>query len=507
MPAQSSYWRLGIATRLHLVAACSAMAVAILALASLHFATVTKTAANRVYHDGFAAIESTARLQALLEQHRRIVETAPAEVDRKRLEASQRAMIEKSSQLTALLNDLIRSRSEPLADALEVQLHEEVPQLISRAQEVLFFAYNFAQDKAIESAGDYARFANQLQDTIRAYRMQRMKVADEAVSSLFDGARSLILWVSCSAFVAFVLIGPLGLTITRRVLVRLDRITQYMTRLAEHDVSADVPSRGDGDEVGDIARAVQVFKEDAVELLQRKAELEQVNLRLDVALNNMTHGLCMFDAERKLIICNARYATMYGLPEYLWKPGTALEDILRHRISHRTQRGTIEDAMREVSDLATTRSSSYTEELPDGRTIVISHQPMPEGGWVAVHEDVSDRRRTEARIAHLAHHDQLTNLPNRVFFREELDRILQRMRQDEKFALLCLDLDGFKGVNDSLDIRSATPCCRRSDSGCAAAFRGTASSRGLAATSSPSSSPASSAWKKAASWHGTSSTR
>jgi len=185
--------------------------------------------------------------------------------------------------------------------------------------------------EALESATDYAQFADQLQGTIRAYRMQRMKGADEAVSSMLDGAQSLILWVSCSAFIAFVLIGPLGLTITRRVLVRLDRITQYMTRLAGHDVSADVPSRDDGDEVGDIARAVQVFKEDAVELLQRKAELEQVNLRLDVALNNMTHGLCMFDAGRKLIICNARYAAMYALPEHLWKPGTALEEILRFK--------------------------------------------------------------------------------------------------------------------------------------------------------------------------------
>ena len=73
-----------------------------------------------------------------------------------------------------------------------------------------------------------------------------------------------------------------------------------------------------------MARAVQVFKDNAVELLERKIQLEQVNLQLDVALNNMTHGLCMFDGSQRLIICNGRYGSMYALPEYLTKPGTTL---------------------------------------------------------------------------------------------------------------------------------------------------------------------------------------
>ena len=90
------------------------------------------------------------------------------------------------------------------------------------------------------------------------------------------------------------------------------------------------------------------------------------------------------------------------------------------------------------------------EELPHGRVIAISRQPMPDGGWVAVHEDVTDRRRAEARIAYIAKHDQLTGLPNRVLFREQFDEALRVSRPGKKVALHCLDLDGFKGVNDSL---------------------------------------------------------
>jgi diguanylate cyclase (GGDEF)-like protein len=86
----------------------------------------------------------------------------------------------------------------------------------------------------------------------------------------------------------------------------------------------------------------------------------------------------------------------------------------------------------------------------DGRIIAISQQPMPDGGWVAVHEDVTERRRAEAKIAYLARHDTVTGLPNRVKFREHLEQNFANLREEQKFAVLCLDLDHFKQVNDTL---------------------------------------------------------
>jgi diguanylate cyclase (GGDEF)-like protein len=450
MHVPSTNHRLGIATKLYCVAALSVAAVAFLVLVSLHFAGVTDSAADRLYHDGFEAIESSARLQALLEQHRRIVESSPAEVDRKRLEASQRAMIEISSQLSALVNELTRRNNGPDADAIEQRIANDIPELIRRGQDVLFYAYNFAQDKALEATVSYAAVADRVQDLIREYRSDRMKTADQAVSRLLESARGLVLWVSAGALAVFVLIGPLGLTITRGVLRRLGRITTSMVRLAHHDTTLAVPSRADRDEVGDMARAVQVFKENAIELLQRKTELEQVNRRLDVAINNMSHGLSMFDASMHLIICNERFRTMYGLTAELVKPGTPLRDILSYLIENGSIKTSLDEALLETSRQADDGIDSYLSELPGGRVIATSHQRMSDGGWVAVHEDVTDRRRAEARIAHLAHHDQLTDLPNRTYFLQELDLAVQGLRRGKKFAVLCLDLDRFKGVNDSL---------------------------------------------------------
>ena len=97
------------------------------------------------------------------------------------------------------------------------------------------------------------------------------------------------------------------------------------------------------------------------------------------------------------------------------------------------------------------KAATYFQDLPDGRTFAVSHQPVAEGGWVATYEDISERRRAEARIAHMAHHDALTDLPNRVLLRERMEDAVARLRHDDNgFAILCVDLDGFKGVNDTL---------------------------------------------------------
>jgi len=442
--------RVGIGTKLNLVAILSAIAVAALAVASFHFSRVTDRAANQLYHDGFEGVESSAQLLSLLEQHRRLVESAPAEVDRKRLAASQRVMIEKGSQLLTLLNTLRQHHLDADADAIEEDIAVDIAPLVEGGQGVLFYAFNFAQDKALEQAEEYSRIADRLQKKIQLYRARRMELADAAVQRLREAGQALILWVTLSAVTAFMLIGPLGLTITRSVLARLDRITAYMMRLAGSGAAEEVPSRGDHDEVGDMARAVQVFKENAAELLHSKAQLERVNVQLDVALNNMMHGLCMFDADKRVIVCNGRYGEMYGLDAELMKSGTPLKAILERRKACGTLGESVEDALKESSYLASKSVSSLTKELPDGRIIAISHQPTETGGWISVHEDVTERRRAEARIAHLARHDQLTGLPNRTFFREGLEEALHRLRRGARFALFCLDLDGFKGINDSL---------------------------------------------------------
>ncbi|HEV7277930.1 MAG TPA: PAS-domain containing protein [Devosiaceae bacterium] len=180
--------------------------------------------------------------------------------------------------------------------------------------------------------------------------------------------------------------------------------------------------------------------------------LANQNMRFEAAVNNMSQGLCMFDSEERLVICNAPYAAIYTLPPELVAPGTTLTEILEYRFEH----GSVPKLGREAyvssrRKLVTDRSAAKEDvEMEDGRIIAIQHHPMADGGWVATHEDITEQRQIEARVRHLARHDALTDLPNRVLLREEMEKLEARIQRQECVAVFCLDLDHFKSVNDTL---------------------------------------------------------
>ena len=312
---------------------------------------------------------------------------------------------------------------------------------------------------------------------------------------------------------------------------------------------------------------------------ESQRRLEQERHRLDTALNNMTQGLVLYDASARVVVCNQRYIDMYGLATEVVKPGSRFRDIIRHRKETGSFKGNVEEfvstVLRNVDQGEVTNSIL---ESADGRAVHIVNRPMPQGGWVATMEDiterrnlererdrnhafllqiidhipsqitvkdardrryllvnrvaeaqfglprsaiigrtaadifpkasaniitddddrtlqsegglfldehawesqglgerfitskrisirdpngearyiinvvddVTDRRRADEKIAHLAHYDALTDLPNRVLFREQVERELRRTGRGEEFALLYIDIDEFKGINDSL---------------------------------------------------------
>ncbi|HEY4010685.1 MAG TPA: PAS-domain containing protein, partial [Acidobacteriaceae bacterium] len=193
--------------------------------------------------------------------------------------------------------------------------------------------------------------------------------------------------------------------------------------------------------------------DDVTELRRAELSLTVERSRLSAALENMSQGLAMFDAERNLIVCNARYAEVYGLPFDLIKPGMSQADVLRLHVSHGVWTGGDPDAYvrNEILVASDREEGNSIRELPDGRVIAVNRRPTPGGGWVSTHEDITERRRMEAKVAHMARHDALTDLPNRHSFREEMDAALDRLnRTGETTAALCLDLDNFKAVNDTL---------------------------------------------------------
>jgi diguanylate cyclase (GGDEF)-like protein len=181
----------------------------------------------------------------------------------------------------------------------------------------------------------------------------------------------------------------------------------------------------------------------------RRRELAE--LQLDRAFQTMHQGLSMFDADRRLVICNRRFIDIYKLPPHLAAPGTSVDDVLRHLGDHVVRKTGDVEYVQELTD-AIAKGEPYVRfcEFADGRTICISYEWTGDGGWVATHEDITERRQLEARLNHLAHYDALTGLVNRTLLRERLDEALAGLDGSETLAVLCLDLDHFKHINDTL---------------------------------------------------------
>jgi diguanylate cyclase (GGDEF)-like protein len=203
------------------------------------------------------------------------------------------------------------------------------------------------------------------------------------------------------------------------------------------------------------ARAGQALAESELALArereQRTQEVRRQALRFDTAADNMLQGLLMVDGSGHVLVANRRFKELFGLPETIDIANLDLEGVVQQIIAAGSITGD------EFADVQAWRADAvgrrevarYVWELSNGRVLMVTHQPTEEG-WLATYEDATERRQADARMAYLAQHDTLTDLPNRLLFREQLTQALAYIRRGRILALLFLDLDQFKGVNDTL---------------------------------------------------------
>jgi diguanylate cyclase (GGDEF)-like protein len=196
--------------------------------------------------------------------------------------------------------------------------------------------------------------------------------------------------------------------------------------------------------------AVIVFSDISV-LKEQEAALTATNQRFDVALANMSQGLCLYDADHRLQVFNRRFCEIFRLPSARVVPGMPLDDVIGLSVTVGNYLTRTDQRLLDVhARVEGGKPVKTILDLADDRVVAVAHQPLREGGWVETYEDVTERLQSEAKIVYMARHDALTGLPNRLLLGERVEQALAQCGRGDDFALLCLDLDHFKEINDTL---------------------------------------------------------
>lgn len=435
-----------ISARLYAAMGLLLFAVVALGAGALYFvhdtAGVLKSITQKVVVTGKTANDAA----VLLERHRRIVQSSP-------LDTSNLTALRQRRTAASLIGEL-RASLDVSPDFDRTMIMPYLERLSRRADIVMLAAGNGNQRTALAAMPDYDGIAQEVQKIISSVRDRTITESRTEVARQLAEGRALTTWAVIALLITLLFSGPLSVAIVRNISRRIDSITSAMRRLAVNDTTVRVPAVDDMDEVGDMARALRVFRRNAIMLFEHSREIEKLNGWFDIALNNMTRGLSMFDADGRLVVCNRMYRELYSLPEELVRPGVSMKRFIEHFVSHA---GCDPDQMKTACDtwLATHRAAiasgepfTKTHELSNGRAVVVHIQPLHDGGWVDLHEDVTEKRVVEARIAHLASSDPLTGLANRRNFLERLAWALAGPA-GQTSTVLWLDLDRFKEVNDS----------------------------------------------------------
>jgi diguanylate cyclase (GGDEF)-like protein len=268
--------------------------------------------------------------------------------------------------------------------------------------------------------------------------------------------------LAISIVFCLLLAGAIAVVAELSISSPISRISSMIKRFASGDLGARIAAPYPRGELGTLietlngsAEAIERQQRD-IECLKKEAEqshelaLLEKN-RLHLAINNIVQGLILFDAEGQVIVCNQQYRDLYGLSANVVKPGLDLVGLMKHRKETGSFNGDVERFCASVlKHMRKETSTLRTRDAVGRRVIQNLRSPLPNGGWLTTTEDITERERYVERILHMAHYDSLTELPNRIRFSDQLGMALSELSTNEMLAVLYIDIDEFKGINDSL---------------------------------------------------------
>jgi diguanylate cyclase (GGDEF)-like protein len=410
------------------------------------------------FESSTAAGGQVARIRLFVAQERGLIARMPGEIDPKRVDVYAKEFYDLGQKIEDELNALFTSERLVSRDVAR-QIRHARQQMQVIADQVLLAAMSSRQKSALDLVNNsFERPSTALNAVLDSVDSNVREVIERGRVRLVASER--LAWqITPMALIGALAAIGLGLWIGRRQFVQpIKRLTDYATQIRDSGLEAvphaDATRRAD--EIGTLWRTFTAMIAELSQARQRLIEKSEAAVqvqyqRLHAAINNLPQGVCMYDADKRLIISNTRYSEIYALPPELTVPGTTLQSILEYRartsIAVEESDSYVEERARAVSER---KPWYWVNELRDGRSIAISHQPLADGGSIATHEDITDRRVAEMRIAYMAHHDALTDLPNRTLLKEEMGKALKLTQRGDPLGVLCLDLDHFKSVNDTL---------------------------------------------------------
>jgi len=331
------------------------------------------------------------------------------------------------------------------------RLRQEFDDYASKARETVSFAAYDASYGALLAGVTGDRFdvlRADLDGLVHALAQRRAALASDSVVNSLTAQKTLLgLGVGATVLVL------LGSAVVGRSIARpVQRLTAMMKRLAAGDTDTPVPGTERGDEVGAMAHAVEVFRGNLIARRQAEIALQHTNLQFDAALSSMLQGMIVWSAKQRIQLVNRRFYAITGMPEGCLVPGMPVHEAIGVSFAYGLHPGALlDDVSARISALLTARRpAQFQMEMRPGQHVQIAVEPMTDGGAVATFEDITEKRKSEAQIVFMARHDALTGLPNRVMFQEHLEAMLGNGGDSQPFAVMCLDLDRFKEVNDTL---------------------------------------------------------